>query len=471
MTSARRFAPHGALLAVAALIAASAPAAAQSLDQALAQGYATNPRLLAERAALRAVDEGVPQALSGWRPTVEVGANIGKRYLNNKPEGFPSSSSTTVPYQTGLTLSQPIYRGGGTVAGTRAAEARVLAGRANLIDVEQQVLVDVTTAYMSVVRDLSVVDLNISNEQVLERQLQAARDRFEVGEVTRTDVSQAEARLSDAQALRIEAEGNLEVSRANFLRAVGILPETLTFPDLSTMLSLPESRQAALAVAEQRNPALLRAGYLERSALNNISVAGAQLLPQVSIDGTVARSWEPSSFFERNDTAAVFANVTVPLYQSGAEYSRVRELRQIAVQRRREVDDALRAVRAAVEQSWETLQSLRARIRAFESSVRANEIALDGVQQEAAVGARTVLDVLDAEQELFLARVNLVRAESEEVVISFQLLQVMGGMTVIDLALPVEFYDPAAHYDEVREKWIGFGSDYQGGNPFGIGPE
>jgi outer membrane protein len=469
MIPAFRFAAAGTALAIAASVAASAPAAAQTLEEALAQAYATNPRLLAERAALRATDEGVPTALSGWRPTVQITSGVGRRYLNNKPDTGPSSSSTTLPYDAGLTISQPLYRGGATVAETQAAEALVLAGRANLQDVEQQVLLDAVTAYMSVVRDGSVVELNVNNEQVLERQLQAARDRFEVGEVTRTDVSQAEARLSDAQALRVEAEGNLEISRANFLRAVGALPEKLESPDLSAMMSLPESRDAARSVAEQRNPSVLRAGFLERSALHDISAAGAQLLPQVSLDGTLSRSMQPSSFFERSDVAELSANVTVPLYQSGAEYARVRELRQTAVQRRRELDDARRAVREAVEQSWERLMTTRARIRAFESSVNANEIALDGVQQEAAVGARTVLDVLDAEQELFQARVNLVGAQADEVVDSFTLLQVVGMMTAGDLGLPVDVYDPVTHYDEVRDKWIGFGSDYQGGSPFELG--
>ena len=471
MIPALRFAAAGAALAIAASVAATGPAAAQTLEQALAQAYATNPRLLAERAALRATDEGVPTALSGWRPTVEITSGVGRRYLNNKPENARSSSSTTLPYNAGLILSQPLYRGGATVAETQAAEALVLAGRANLLDVEQQILLDVVTAYMNVVRDASVVELNINNEQVLERQLQAARDRFEVGEVTRTDVSQAEARLSDAQALRVEAEGNLEISRANFQRAVGTLPEGLESPDLSGMVSLPESSVLALSVAEQRNPAVLRAGFLERSALHDISAAGARLLPRVSLDGTLRRSMEPSSFFERSDEAQLSANVTVPLYQSGSEYARVRELRQTAVQRRRELDDARRAVREAIEQSWERLVTTRARIRAFVSSVTANEIALDGVQQEAAVGARTVLDVLDAEQELFSARVNLVRAQSDEVIDSFTLLQVMGNMTASDLALPVQPYDPVTHYDEVRNKWIGFGSDYQGGSPFELGLE
>jgi TolC family type I secretion outer membrane protein len=446
-----------------AWLASGGAVVAQSLEEALAEAYARNPTLLAERAALRAVDEGVPQALSGWRPTVSISSSIGKRYQNNQFATGASSSQSSVPRSAGLSLAQPLYRGGATVAETNAAENRVLAGRANLIDVEQQVLLEAATAYMNVVRDQSLVELSISNEQVLERQLQATRDRFEVGEVTRTDVSQAEARLADASASRIEAEGNLEIARANYERLVGSLPGMLSFPDLAGMVVLPDGQEPALALAEQRNPTVVRAGFLERAALYDISAAGAQLLPQVSLDGSLQRSWQPSSFFEQSDTAQLTANLTVPLYQSGAEYARVRELRQVAVQRRRELDDARQRMHEAIGQTWERLETARARIRAFESSVRANEIALEGVDQEAAVGARTVLDVLDAEQELFSARVNLVRAEADEVVASFELLQVAGANTARDLGLPVQAYDPGAHYDEVRDKWIGFGSDYQGG--------
>jgi TolC family type I secretion outer membrane protein len=474
MMSNRRSLAIGVVAGVACLAAGGGGAVeAQSLEEALAEAYARNPTLLAERAALRAVDEGVPKALSGWRPTVSINSSVGRRYQNNRLATGVSSSQVTVPRTAGLSVSQPLYRGGATVAETNAAENRVLAGRANLIDVEQQVLLEAATAYMNVVRDQSVVELSFNNEQVLERQLQAARDRFEVGEVTRTDVSQAEARLADASASRIEAEGNLEIARANYQRLVGSLPGVLSFPDLAGMVVLPDARQQALVLAEQRNPAVLRAGFLDRAALYDISAAGALLLPRISLDGTLQRSWEPSSFFERSDTAQVTANLTVPLYQSGAEYARVRELRQVAVQRRRELDDARRRMHEAIGQTWERLETARARIRAFESSVRANEIALEGVSQEAAVGARTVLDVLDAEQELFSARVKLVRAEADEVVASFDLLRVAGANTARDLRLPVQVYDPSAHYDEVHDKWIGFGGDYEGGElfDFDFGPD
>ncbi len=443
-------------LAIAAVAAAIAgEASAQTLEEALAQAYATNPRLLSERAALRAIDEGVPNARSGWRPTVELRSSAGRRRLGQKST-FGSGWQSNEIASTGVSVSQPLWRGGATSSMTRAAEQRVLAGRAGLIEVEQRVLADAASVYVTVVRDQSVVDLNVSNEQVLERQLQATRDRFQVGEVTRTDVSQAEARVADARAARIEARGNLEVSRATYENLMGVAPGLLDFPAM-TMFSVPETAPAAFELGLERNPAVARAARLERAALFDISAAGARLLPRVTLDVTAGRSWQPNSFTSRSDSAEIVANLSVPLYQSGAEYVRVRELREVAVQRRRELDSARRGVRESVAQSWERLQTARARVSAFRASVEANGIALEGVAQEAAVGARTVLDVLDAEQELFAARVNLVRADADAAMATFRLLAVMGRMTARELGLPVELYDPTAHFDAVRGKWFGFG--------------
>ncbi|HJM60489.1 MAG TPA: TolC family outer membrane protein [Alphaproteobacteria bacterium] len=460
-----------AVVSALALTVVSGAACAQSLQESLASSYVGDPRLLAERAALRAIDEGVSSAQSGWRPTVSINGSVGKRYQNNTLGTGVSSSNWTLPASADLSLSQPLWRGGAITAEAEVAENRVFAARANLVVVEQQVLLESATAYMTVVRDQSVVGLSINNERVLERQLQAARDRFEVGEITRTDVAQAEARLADTVAQRIRAEGNLEVSRADYQRSVGFLPGELAFPDLEAFLPLPGTKDEALAYATQRNPAIISAGFNDRAALFDISVAAAALMPQLSLDSALRRNWDPNSFFSETDTAEIIANVTVPLYQSGAEYARVRELQQTAVQRRRQLDDARRAVRKTAGQAWEELNAAEAGIRALKSSVNANEIALEGVRQEADVGARTVLDVLDAEQELFEARVALVRAETDAAVAAFRLTEVSGAMTAAALRLPVTLYDPLAHYDDVVDKWIGFGGDFDGVNVFDFGWE
>ena len=484
---------RAAAAAICAALATGGPAA-QTLEEALAQAYAANPRLLSERAGLRAADEDVSRAAAGWRPTVEIRSSAGMRWqrqespfsfgggadpgdvvcsLANRdsldcleppaasaPSGGSDSGSfqDTTPMSAALVVSQPVYPFGVTVARTRAAEERVFAGRAGLVAVEQQVLADTASAYVAVVRDQSVIELNINNERVLERQLQAARDRFHVGEITRTDVSQAEARLSDARASRIAAEGDLEIARAAYENLVGAPPGTLEFPAM-TGFPVPQSAEEAFALARERNPSALRAAAAENAVWHDIDAAGAALLPRVTLEATARRDWEPSRFATESDTAEIIANVTVPLYQSGEEYARIRQLREIAAQRRRELDAARRSARESAAQRWERLQTARARVEAFQASVEANGIALEGVEQEAEVGARTVLDVLDAEQELFEAQVNLVRARADAAIATFLLLGVVGRMTAEDLGLPVQLYDPAAHYESVRGKWFGFGGD------------
>ena len=459
--------PHWILRGAAALCAAAAVAGAapaQTLEEALAQAYAANPRLLAERAALRAADENVAREGAAWRPTLEADGSAGmRRQRQESASAFafgspPGEWQATEPMSVGIDLSQPLYPIGATVSARRAAEERVFAARAGLVDVEQQVLADTASAYVTVVRDQSVIELNVNNEQVLGRQLQAARDRFHVGEITRTDVSQAEARLADARASRIGAEGNLEAARASYENLVGAAPGTLRFPDTAGF-PVPASAEEAGTLAMARNPAIVRAAALENAAQHDIDLALARLKPRVTLEAALRRGWDPSPFSTLTDTAEVIARVTVPLYQTGEEYARVRQLREVAVQRRRELDAARRQARESVAQRWQGLETARARVEAFQASVEANGIALEGVEREAEVGARTVLDVLDAEQELFEAQVNLVRAEADAAAATFALLRVTGRMTASELALPGAIYDPVAHYDAVRDKWIGLGGE------------
>ena len=434
------------------------------LTTAMTKAYNTNPALLAERAGLGAANEQVPQALSGWRPTVNVRARFNREFSDSVTAFTFSAGENTINSKSfSLELSQPLYKGGRTDNNVRSAEARVLAARARLVEVEQNVLLDTTIAYFDVVRDQQVTYLNQNNEQVLMRQLQATRDRFDVGELTRTDVSQAEARLADAVASRIAAEGSLAISRSAFGAAVGEAPGALDFPPVDEMPEVldPTSREE---LAQVKNPTLVAALHLEQAALYDISSAAGTLLPELYLDSSIARAIDPNSFTDERDSFQIGVTGRIPLYQSGAEYAKVRELRMIAVQRRREADNLRRVVRENLFRSWEELVTARARILSFETSVDANEIALDGVNQEADVGARTILDVLDAEQELFEAKVNLVRVKRDEAVALYKLLAISGGLTARALDLPVAHYDADYHYSLVRDKWYGVNSKASGGS-------
>ncbi|MCG8547383.1 MAG: TolC family outer membrane protein [Alphaproteobacteria bacterium] len=423
----------------------------ESLSEALILAYINNPTLQAQRASLRATDEGVPQALSGWRPTVEI-VSDGSVVTQ---DGNATNAETRGRYSANLRVTQNLYSGGGTVADIERAEDTVLAERARLAATEQDVLFNAVQAYMNVFRDEAVLRLNINNEKVLARQLEATRDRFNVGEVTRTDVSQAEARLSRATADRIQAEGDLQISKGVYQQIVGQEPGKLSPPP--DVKDLPSSRQESVAMAQDNNPSVRAAFFDERSARKNVSLVRSELLPRVDLVGEGGRAKNQSSTGTVRDSASVTAQLTVPLYQRGSVSSRVREAKQLVGQNRLRLLEAKRQATEDGNSAWESLITARARIRSFSAEVRANRIALEGVQQEALVGSRTVLDVLDAEQELLDAQVNLVRAERDEAVAQYDLLSAVGRLTASDLSLDTQIYDPQKYYNDVRDKLWGLG--------------
>jgi outer membrane protein len=453
----------GAGLAGLALGLAGAAASAQSLDEVLVQTYETNPRLQAQRAQLRSIDEQVSQAFARYRPNVAVVGSTeasqtelfdveGAGAVAGGGGGTADISNTLLTNQVRLNLNQNIYEGGGTVARIDGAVKQVGEQRAVLQSVEQEVFLDAVTAYTDVVAAERVVQLAINNEQRLERQREATVDRFEVGEVTRTDVAQAEARLAGAVADRIAAEGELAQAVARFEAVVGFRPDELTtrFAELAGPASLVTAQARA-----EKNPGLTAAEFAVDVALADVRVAQADLLPTVDLEGSVGYIDEPSDTIASQADARIAATVTIPLYQTGAEYSRVRQQKQVVDQRRRELDDTRREVTRNVTEAWEGLQTASAAARSFEEQVRANDIALEGVRTEAQVGARTVLDVLDAEQELFESEVDLVDARATEVVALYTLQAAMGELTAEALDLGVEIYAPDAHFRTVRTQAFG----------------
>ena len=429
-------------------VALAAPVSAETLVDALVSAYLNNPTLEAGRAQLRAVDENVPQALSGWRPTVEIDSSAGV----NRSKTNSLKAKTLTPWSGQFSVVQPLYRGGRTIAGTEQAKSQVRAERARLVTVEQDVLLDTSIAYINVLRDEAVVELRRNNVHVLQRQLEATRDRFEVGEITRTDVAQAEARLSASVSDRVQAEGDLVSSRAAYVRLVGSAPGTLQ--PAPRLRDLPESEANAIDLAMENSPLLEAAKAEEEASRHAIDVSRGRLLPVVELNGDVSHREDVSISVDESDDYGISAQVTVPLYQAGAVYSEIRQNRETNSQRIVQVGETQRDVVESVTQTWEALNTSRAVIQSRQDEVRAAEIALEGVRQESIVGARTTLDVLDAEQELLDARVALVRAERDEFVASFELAAAIGALTAANLELPVELYDAEAHYRAVRDlRW------------------
>ena len=436
-------------VALGLVLAAPGGAYAQSLNDALGFTYQTNPTLAAFREELRSTNEQVPQALAGMRPTVTADGSIEALYQDTEPGG----SDTINPAAIGITVTQPVYRGGRTEADLMSAENAIQATRARLADTEQTVLLNAVIVYMDVVRAEAVLELQINNEEVLARQLQATRDRFEVGEVTRTDVSQAESRLSGATADRIDAAGDLRSARAAYEEVIGQPPGTLSSPPPLTIL--PTTQDDARVLALENNPAVVAAVFDEIASRANIESIRGELLPEVSVSGSVEYQNEPSSTLDEVSQARIVAQVSVPLYQAGGVSSRVREARYDAEQFRILVEEQRRDAVESVITAWEDLITTRATIEAVQDQIVASEVALDGVTQEAAVGSRTVLDVLDAEQELLDARVDLIEAERDEVVAQYTLLSAVGMLSARGLGLPVQIYDVDLDYEATRDRLYG----------------
>ncbi len=441
----------GVFLAASVLGGIPQKAAADTLRQALQTAYFNNPGLRAERARQRATDESVSQALSGWRPNVVISSDAGVTRTTSNPS---IGGKNNDPYGSSISLVQPLFRGYRTVNSTRQAEAAVQAGRQTLLSVEQATLFDAVTAYMDVLRDQSVVRLQAKNVEVLTQQLKAEKARFRVGEVTRTDVAQSQARRAGSISTLAQAKANLASSRAVYGRIIGKPPTSLKYPR-SIRKILPKTLDRALEIGKSKNPQLLAASFSEISARRAVEVVQGELYPNLSLEATYSYRRNPSTTIRRTETASLIGRLNIPLYQSGRVYSRVRQAKQTASQRRLLVLDAERTVVSSIISSWEQLRALRAQIVSDRAQVKANKLALQGVRQEALVGSRTTLDVLDAEQELLNSNVTLVVSRRNEVVASYQLLSSIGQLTARDLNLTAKNYNPENNYNRVRNKLFG----------------
>jgi outer membrane protein len=444
------------VLAIVAALGLASPAAyAASLDEALAQTYDTNPDLASARAGQRATDEEVPQALSNWRPEVEINVSYAVRQRDRDLTSGVSIDNTDQPQSISLNVTQNLFRGFRTVSDTERARNTVAAGRAGLIDTEQSILLQAVTAYVNLLRDRAILELRNNNVRVLEQQRQATQDRFDVGELTRTDVAQADSRLAQSVSDRTTAEGNVNSSAADYVEVIGSPPGDLVKPDLP--VGLPASEADAIAEAKRNNPTIVEADFTERAARNSIDLVAGELLPTLRLAGEVEENKDVLGSDVETSEQSVTLSLTVPLYQSGDVYSRIREAKQTANQNMLQLAETERRAIELAQKGWSDLQSAQGRITSFQAEVRAQEVAYEGVQQEAQVGSRTVLDVLDAEQELLNARVGLVQVERDHVVAAYTLLSAIGRLTVQDLGLSVTVYDPHRNFEAVEDQL--FGSD------------
>jgi outer membrane protein len=445
------------LIATTALTGAMMPGAfADTMEGALALAYRNNPQINAQRAATRATDEGVGVALSGYRPQVSATAQIGEQYLDNlsRPNVKSSGSIATATY--GLTTKQTLFNGFQTASRTRQAEGQVFGARETLRTTEQTILLNAATAYMNLLRDAALLELQRNNVKVLEATLRQTRDRFTAGEVTRTDLAQAESSLAAGRSSLHAAESNYTTSKSAYVQVIGVEPGKLASASPVDRF-FPPALNAALARAASQNPAITKAMFDVDAAVEQVKIQEAFLYPSLSLNGSFQKSFGSSTSLTNLEalSGAVVAQLSAPIYQGGAEYANIRQAKETLGQRRLDLDTARLAVQQNVTQSWGQLEAAKAQVDATTAQVTSSEIALDGVREEARVGQRTTLDVLNAQQALVQARTSLVTAQHDRIVASYAVLASVGALSPQILGLRIETYDPVVHYQQVRDNWIG----------------
>jgi outer membrane protein len=450
-----------------ALAAGGAPraAAAETIEGALAHAYENNPQLNAQRAIVRQTDEGVAQALSGYRPTLSATAAIGEQFTNETgiippiPPGLPNGAAFTIkgyttPKSIGFSGQQTLFNGQQTANRVRSAESQVSQARETLRMLEQSVLLSAATVYMDMSRDAANLEVQQNNLRILDRTLKDTRNRFSAGQVTLTDVAQAEAQLAAGEASLHAAESTLMTTKANYRRIIGNDPTNLA-PAAPVDRLAPPAMNAAIALGAAQNPSVLAALYGVDVAQLQVKIAEGALWPTLALQGSVQQQTLPNIITPNLFLGTAMLNLTVPIYQGGAEYSAIRLDKETVAQQRLNVDQVRDQTRANVVQAWGQLQAAKAQVEAAHRQNEASERALNGVRNEAQAGQRTTLDLLNAQQALVNARVSLIVAQHDRVVASYSLVSAVGRLSAEVLGLPVSLYDPATHYHQVRDAWFG----------------
>jgi outer membrane protein len=447
----------GAAVSVLLLVLAGpTPALADTIEAALVRAYQNNPQLNAQRAQVRSTDENVPQALSGYRPKVNVTLGTGYQYqdIQQVQKGPGIHGDPNQPNAASLTVSQTLYNGNQTANRTRAAESQVSGSREALRVLEQTVLLQAATSYMDYLRDAATLEVQRSNVRVLEQTLKQTRDRFNVGEVTRTDVAQSEAQLAAGKTQALTAESNLTTTRANFRRIIGNEPANLA-PGSPVDRFLPGTIASAVNLSLVENPNVTASMYGIDVNYLQVKINEGALLPTVTLQAAVSTAYQQTLTVFRTNTASAIATASIPIYQGGTEYSLIRQSKENLAQQRLNLETTRDQTRANVVQAWGQLEAGKAQVQSAQAQVTASEIALNGVREEAKAGQRTTLDVLNAQQALVNARVALVTAQHDRVVASYSVLNAVGRLAPQVLGLNTTVYDPSVHYQQVRDSWAG----------------
>jgi outer membrane protein len=446
-----------AVFAVPAALSFAATAAwAESLPEALAKAYQTNPQLNAERARQRGTDENVPLALAGYRPQIVASLSAGLQAVRNLLPDNTFQSASLKPWTIGVTVTQTLFNGFKTANSVRVAELQVQSGREALRNVGQGVLLDAVTAYSNVLANQSLVEAQRANVAFLRETLGITEKRLNAGDVTPTDTAQAEARLSRGLADLNAAEVNLAISQATYAQVIGSPPAQLRAAETVDRY-LPRSRDDATGLAFREHPAVMAAGFDVDVASTSIRVAESSLMPTITLQGSVSRSRDadPSLSTFATDQASVVGTLTQPIYDGGTAAAQTRQAKEVAAQSRQVLEQVRNQSRTAAVGAWVANEGAKIAVAASESEVRAATVALAGVQKEAAGGQRTTVDVLNSQQDLISAKARLIGAQRDRVIASYTLLSAIGRLDVKTLALNTPDYLPEVHYHQVRDAWHG----------------
>src|SRR5579871_6247963 len=435
---------------------AALPVHADTMDAALLRAYRNNPQLNAQRASVRATDEAVPQALSGYRPKAAMTLSGGGQFINQLADGSVGKKieqGDQGPHAAALTVTQTLYNGNQTANKTRSAESQVFGAREGLRLMEQSVLLSAATIYMDFLRDSAILEVQRSNTKVLELTLKQTRDRYSAGLVTPTDVAQSEAQLAAGKTQELSAEATLTTTRANFRRIIGNEPSNLQ-PASPVDRFLPVTLREATGLALVENPNVTSAMYGIDVNFLTVKINEGALLPTLALQATVQRAWQPNITTLKSFTASALVQASVPVYQGGAEYSLIRQSKETLEQQRLVLEQTRDQARADLVTAWGQLVAAKSQVAATQSQVEASEIAYLGTTKEAQVGQRTVIDILNAQQTLVNARLALVTAQHDRVVASYAVLSAIGRLSPKILGLVATSYDPSVHYQQVRNNWF-----------------
>lgn len=428
-------------------------AQADTLKEALSKAYEYNPALKSARAGAQAVDENVALAKSGFRPTLTIDGGYADSQINTnapiKPvDGYNRSLTATI--------SQPVFSGFKTINSVNSAKSYRKASYATLMATEQNILLEAAVAYLDVLRDEAIVKLQKNNEKLLKKELDETRERFNVGEVTTTDVSQAEASYASAMSQRISAEGNLEASKAIYEQIIGEKPKNIVDPKEIEKL-FPTSIDAALEYAKEHSYSLQAAHHNLKAKKYDVSINKGDLLPSVNAYAQAGRIKTQNWAYDKNptnDAVELGVNFSMPLYNAGSSRAKIRQSKYYRWQAQEDLQNTQDALYSDITSYWEYLSANKAKIKSVKAQIKAYQVALNGVREEEALGNRTVLDVLNQYQYLLNSEVEEVTTRHDFYVSGLNLLQTMGKLTAKDLNLNVDLYDANAKYEETSGKWL-----------------